>query len=129
MSRSAQAQAHVAAALNAGVMLSVPHSYGFATVGPYQSAVRGRANFAILDWRRGGRNDEDVYNTADEAAWAAVDKFGTGNVIAALKVSAVQSGKTYQNLTTPIKWRSGALAGAGVFGSRSLRFDDIFTRR
>lgn len=112
-SRSSKAVRLVADALRAGVILHLRGARGSATVGPYHTAVpvqagdyAGPATFALLTYSRIHGNRDETFSSALNAADHAVERFGVGNVIPALKLAAKKHGTTYQNLDTPIRWRT-----------------------
>jgi hypothetical protein len=88
----------LAEALDAGITLS---AY-MVTVGPYSPAVPDpKRRFVFFESGFG----QTFFPTAEAAATEAVRRFGSHEMIQALKTAAGWEGHDYRNLRTPIPWR------------------------
>lgn len=120
VTREDKAEARVAEAIRAGVVLHWSAGHEDGTVGPNRDAVpSAKRQFALHSYKSGyrGQTESRFYETAEQAAYGMLVRTGVTNAIAALKKAAAKRDLRYSNLDTPIPWGRGVRLNP----SRALR--------
>jgi hypothetical protein len=139
VTREDKAEARVAEAIRAGVVLHWSAGHEDGTVGPNRDAVpSAKRQFALHSYKSGyrGQTESRFYETAEQAAYGMLVRTGVTNAIAALKKAAAKRDLRYSNLDTPIPWgrglrlNSGRSAGLGPMPLRTnVGYDLSYARR
>lgn len=116
VTREDKAEARIAEAIRAGVVLHWSAGHEDGTVGPNRDAVPlAKRQFALHSYKSGyrGQTESRFYETAEQAAYGMLARTGVTNAIAALKKAAAKRDLRYSNLDTPIPWGQGLRLNSG----------------